>query len=395
MNAPLMDFAQGLQCSLMQSLSPQGADDALEATAGEAVFTLRNKQGELLQLQLTPPQCQPQRADAKPYFNAVKDIAGLVDAYHSAVTTKPFETSLFSDNYLSDHAKGFVSSILANAQLRINDDDARLIANFVVNLDIYVAVKAVESLLYNPADLALLRLAVQRDWQVHFDHLAIRCGCQSEQAAEKVVQLLKKEHGYNAPQIASEAYYQFPDGWNAYPLYKMLDNGQFLRLFIDQSDAGAPLQIIQHWNYVYGFTAHHLGIRATRLNQGERQALDLQDIESALTGQGVALMTPTGMYTQGLLQQVFTRPQREDTLPDTILDRLQVIDPTLNQVIGNAKLLEIVSRREMPTPLKPAYFALYGLEYEPDNPLHSAAAYQYFLPAQAAHVIRSSVQTSS
>ncbi len=40
------------------------------------------------------------------------------------------------------------------------------------------------------------------------------------------------------------------------------------------------------------------------------------------------------------------------------------------------------------------YFSLYGFRYEPDNPRHSAPVYTYFLPAQAAHVIRTSLQVT-
>ncbi len=62
--------------------------------------------------------------------------------------------------------------------------------------------------------------------------------------------------------------------------------------------------------------------------------------------------------------------------------------------IENGKLLELVSRREMTELLKPAYFALYDIEFDSENPLHSAPVYPYFLPVQAAHVIRTSVQVS-
>jgi hypothetical protein len=58
--------------------------------------------------------------------------------------------------------------------------------------------------------------------------------------------------------------------------------------------------------------------------------------------------------------------------------------------IENAKPIELVSRREMPLAFARRLYALYGLEFAPDNPRHSAPLYSYFLPAQAAHVIRTS-----
>ena len=65
----------------------------------------------------------------------------------------------------------------------------------------------------------------------------------------------------------------------------------------------------------------------------------------------------------------------------------------LATAIENGKLLELLSRREVSSALAAQYYALYGLRYDRNNPLHSVPAYQYFLPAQAAHVIRTSVQT--
>ncbi len=47
----------------------------------------------------------------------------------------------------------------------------------------------------------------------------------------------------------------------------------------------------------------------------------------------------------------------------------------------------------MPPELAERFFQLYGLPYTPENPLHSAPIYPYFLPEQAAHVIRTSLCT--
>ncbi len=61
-------------------------------------------------------------------------------------------------------------------------------------------------------------------------------------------------------------------------------------------------------------------------------------------------------------------------------------------MVENGKLTELVSRREMPTDFAQRYFSLCGITYNADNPQHSAPCYNYFLPAQAAHVINTSVQ---
>jgi hypothetical protein len=196
-------------------------------------------------------------------------------------------------------------------------------------------------------------------------------------------------------QVEGEDFYRFEDGWNAYLLYKILENGQVLRLFIDQSDAGNPAQIIQHWNRVYGYTAHHLAIRATRFEDGRRVAVGLSKLMHAVEAEGVGIMTPTGDYTDRLLLQVFTRPERNRNVPERLREVLRSCGAGLETVIENAKLLELLSRREMPPELAEAFFGLYDLPYEPDNPLHSAPIYNYFLPEQAAHVIRTSVQRAA
>ncbi|MGH8532681.1 MAG: hypothetical protein ACREV1_08140, partial [Gammaproteobacteria bacterium] len=208
-----------------------------------------------------------------------------------------------------------------------------------------------------------------------------------------VAEILQRAHGYVPSQVEEEVFYQFADGWSAYLLYKMLDNGQVLRLFIDQSDAGHPAQIIQHWNHVYGYTAHHLAMRATRLQAGGRVAVTLDEMIEALANRGIGIMEATGYYTERLLLQVFTRPERAARVPEAIKKHLAAYGAGLETKIENAKLLELVSRKEMPLDLAQRFYGLYGLDYEINNPLHSAPVYPYFLPEQAAHVIRTSLLT--
>lgn len=353
---------------------------------------VRNEASEDMRLDFTPCAMQAQEATALPFFSGVSTFSALFRAYEQARSAAEFEEDQAEAmREVSHYAATFMQSLWQHAQSGINDAQARLIAQFVQNLDIYAAVRACESLCYSKPDLALLEIAAKHRWQLHFDHLAVRCGTSRNHDAERIVQLLTQQHGYTAAQMPEEIFYQFDDGWNAYPLYKILKNGQVIRLFIDQSDAAAPKQIIQHWNKVYGYTAHHLAIRATQMQQGGRKAIPLAQLIKALEQHGVVVMKPTGHYTQGLLLQVFTKPKRNESIPQELLDQFAALDPALSAAIGNAKLLELVSRHEVPADMAQAYFQLYGLPFDATDPLHSVPYYQYFLPAQAAHVIKTSV----
>lgn len=347
---------------------------------------------EWVTMDLTPVCGVPQESTAEPFFKEVGTVDELIEAYTRCCHALQLEAG-YLDTHVHPYADEFLTQIFDTAQRHLADQDARQIARWVCEFDIYVAVKAVESLLNSEADLALLRAAVQRRWQVHFDHLAIRCGCSDRQHAERLVKLLVTTHGYQSPDVASEVFYRFHDGWNAYYLFKVLRNGLVLRLFIDQSEPGHPQQIIQHWNRVYGFSAHHLAMRATRINHNQHQEIPLSELIKAVEDQGVQVLAATGDYTHGLLEQVFTRPEQNDSLPQDLIEELTQVDPALVTVIRNGKLLELVSRREVPRALAERYFELLGLNYDPVSRHHSCPYYDYFLPSQAAHVIRTSVQS--
>lgn len=352
---------------------------------------------DIAMLDLTPFIATPQTADAMEYFAGVGNIGELEQAYFGIKGRYTFEEHLpEAMSQVSDYAGQFITMLFDDAkrhpERRITDTQARLIAGFAQNLDAYTAVKSVESLLYSKADLKLLEIAADYHWQVHYDHMAIRCGTQVRKDAERIADLLITEHGYVVSQVPGEDFYQFPEGWNAFPVYKILNNGQILRVFIDQSDGSSAKQIIQHWNRVYGYTAHHLGISVTKYKDGKKVAVPLTEVIEALGQQGVQAMEPTGMYTEGLLQQVFTKPEKNAAIPQALKMEIAGIDPALAATIENAKLLEIVSRKEMPLDLAKEFFGLYGLQFDDHNPLHSAPCYQYFLPAQAAHVIKTSTQ---
>jgi hypothetical protein len=356
-------------------------------------LAVQRPDGRLAGIDLTPFRADPQPATADRFFRGVETVDGLLDAYWEARRAAPFEEDLPGAHvHVDAYAREFLAGLVTRARNALSDEEARRIANWVSHFDLYVAVKAVESLLNSQADQTLLKVAPELGWTVHFDHLAIRCGSSARGDAERVVENLRRHHAYVPSRVPGEDHYRFEDGWNAYLLYKMLDNGQVLRLFIDQSEAGHPTQIIQHWNHVYGYTAHHLAIRATRREQGRRLAVSLPELMRAVHDLGVETMTPTGEYTDGLLLQVFTRPERNRDVPERIRQTLRPYGAELETVIENAKLLELLSRREMQADFATRFYALYGLKHDADNPLHSAPVYNYFLPEQAAHVIRTSIE---
>lgn len=366
-------------------------DPALHACPGspEKLQLIKDSNSAAL-LDLTPFVTEPVKPNAAGFFEHVHNASQLISAYNAAKTSHMFESDLeYVEKHISDYAQEFLQHILDSAN-SLTEHQVKLIVSFVKNLDVYCAVKAIESLLNSKADIATLEVAEKKGWTVHFDHLAIRCGSFYGGDAAQIARMLIKEHGYKPSQVKAETHYQFPDGWNAFPLYKMLENGQSLRLFVDQSDIEDKKQIIQHWNHIYGYTAHHLAMRASYKNNGQTHAVLLTDLMNALREHGVDIMQPTGEYTSGLLLQVFTKPELNKNIPVQYLTRLEDLGNNLQNSIKNGKLLELVSRREMPTEFAEKLFALYGMRFDINQPLHSAPIYTYFLPAQAAHVIKTS-----
>ncbi len=357
----------------------------------------KNHQGELIRFNLTPFESVACHDIALNYFQGVNSIDELIAAYWQISKEFKFEKNILNlELSESNYADEFLESIFSHARDTIQADDVFLIIDFVKNLDIYTALKSIESLLYSFSDLTLLRIAKKQGWTVHFDHIAIRCGSSSNDSAKKIAQFLIAEYGYSHPQITTEKFYLFDEGWSAYPLYKILTNGQVLRVFVDQSEESHPEQIIQHWNQVYGFTAHHLALRATIIKTGVVTAVALPEIIQLMMDNDREVLTATGYYTQGLLSQVFTKPEKNVSIPHHILNEKKLVSNNLPAMLKNAKLLEIVSRKEMSPTLAKKYYALYDIEYNLKMPLalHSAVYYQYFLPAQAAHVIKSSIEVS-
>jgi len=352
------------------------------------------KDNSMAVLDLTPFNAKPAPVSAYKFFNEISTAEALLSAYEAAIKSNIFEQDIPGVNeQLEPYAKEFLKNLLHGAK-KLSRHQIELISSFVKNLDTYCAIKAVESLLNSKADIATLEVAEKKGWSVHFDHLAIRCSSKSLGDAKQISTLLVDKHDYERSQVVEEEHYQFPDGWNAYPVYKILENGQVLRVFVDQSDADDKKQIIQHWNRVYGYTAHHLAMRTTKIENGQRLAVPLDELMQALTEHGVSILTPTGHYTSGLLLQVFTRPETNHSVPSEIKQELKLISETLDKTIENGKLLELVSRKEMSIAIAKNLYTLYGLTFDVNNPLHSAPIYTYFLPAQAAHVIKTSQTTS-
>ena len=347
-------------------------------------------------MEMTPIEATACNDSVCAYFNGAHSIDHIIDVYRKLKSDYLFEDRLPNAmHHVHPYASYFLDRVFSDARLALSADDARLIIDWVKDLDAYTCVKAIESLFYSKADLKLLHIADQQNWQIHFDHLAIRCGNQANRDAERVVEFLKSEHGYTEPQLSEQFFYQFSDGWNAYVLFKILTNGQSILLFIDQSDIDHPEQVIQHWNRVYGYTAHHLGLRLTKAGaaQGQRQSIELNELIPRMEQTGIEVLQATGLYTHQMLEQVFTRPEKNTNIPPDLIAEIAQRGSTLPKVLENGKLLEIVSRLELPEQFKSEWFEFYGLKYQADNPLHSAPLYTYFLPAQAAHVIRTSIQT--
>jgi len=381
---------------LIESLLSQ--DNWSVSKESPEVISIKNDNNQLINLNLTPFDADIFNDIADHYFKNVSSLSGLIEVYYTLRQEFKFETDLpwsnteaYRDSN-SDYASEFLKSIFDDVDKKILSDDVALIVNFVKNLDCYTALKCIESLFYSHSDLALLRIAKAKDWFVHFDHVAIRCGSSKNDSAKQVASFLIEEYGYRHPQIKNEQFYLFEDGWSAFPLYKILSNGQVLRIFVDQSESSHPYQIIQHWNEVYGFTAHHLALRLSKIEQGQRIAIPISEISELMTEKGREVLTPAGNYTKGLLSQVFTKPDKNTKIPDKIMNEKRRLYKDLPGMLMNAKLLEIVSRKEMSESLAKRYYELYDIDYNLNNALHSAVYYQYFLPAQAAHVIKSSIE---
>lgn len=369
---------------------------ALKIYEGFETRVLASKpNGSQVSLDLTPFIGLPQKVTAFDFFNKVKNIEDLIEAYYTAKLSLPFELDVIDEpNSVDGYADQFLDDLFLEARAQFDHKDAQIIAEWVKNFDIYVAVKAVESLLNSKADLKVLAVAKKEGWNVHFDHLAIRCGSERRKDAQNVAKLLREHHGYTLSHVQGEEYYKFSDGWDAYPMYKILDNGQILRIFVDQSSTDSPEQIIQHWNHVYGFTSHHLAMSVTKTVNQQKLSIPLSDFINKINQNGIQTLTATGQYTGGLLQQVFTQPEKNTAVPLEIKERLYSISKKLPDIIANGKLLEMVSREEMPIHLATKFFDLYDLKFDSQHPLHSAPIYTYFLPAQAAHVIKTSQEIS-
>jgi len=384
---------RALAAALVDDLVVQTAEFERHPT-DPVQLVVNTAEGGAVSLDLTPVTGEATYPSATVHFANVKEMCHLISAYLAARKSTYFEVDEEAGaSQISAHAATFLANVVVGAISTLTDEEATQIARWVSHLDVYTAVKSVESLLAQPSHRALFKIAAEREWDVHFDHVAIRAGSEERGDGQRVVELLCREHGYHAPAVESERSYRLSAGWNAYSLYKVLANGQLLRVFVEESATGHPTQIIQHWNRVYGFTPHHLAVRCIRWEEGGRVAVPLAEVIAAMAAHGNRCLTPTGHYTQGLLEQVCTEPIHLTTLPDDERRRLAALGEGLETAINNGPLLELVSRREMAPELAAHLFPLRGLAYRPTDPLHSAPIYPYFLQTQTAHVFATSVET--
>ncbi len=333
---------------------------------------------------LTPVDLPMEVADARTHFQQVKSLDELISKYWTIRQENHFEHDVPAamDN-IHPWADEFMETLMASASNRFTDKDAYVIAQFVSTLDIYAAVKTIESLLNDPQDIVLLHIANENHWQAHLDHLTIRCGNQQYEDAERVFNFLMKHHHYYPPQHIEEAYLVSDTGWNAYPLYKIMENGQFIRIFIDQADSEHKQQAIQHWNHAYGYTAHHIGLRLTTQNENGRKSLTLPEISNQLQKYKISIKDSI-LSNPNLMQQTLIRPRKSNRLPQDILQGAARVNSTLPSILEEGKFIALVSRLELPDTLKEKWFKLYQIGYDPSDPLHSAPAFNLFSPLDSA-----------
>ena len=112
---------------------------------------------EVANIDLTPFIAKPQPATASKYFASVESVSHLLSAYEAAKSDYEFENDLDDASaHVSVYAGEFLQSIFHRAKQVITDQQASLIGSWLTNLDVYTAVKSVESLLNSKADIALL-----------------------------------------------------------------------------------------------------------------------------------------------------------------------------------------------------------------------------------------------
>ena len=131
--------------------------------------------GRMAGIDLTPFEAEPQPMTAGHYFHGIKTVDGLLTAYRDARQSKPFEEDYGAPwSMWIPTPTNFWMACWPVPGVFLAMPTPKLIGDWVGQFDVYVAVKAVESLLYSQADLTLLKIAPRLGWTVHFDHLAIR-----------------------------------------------------------------------------------------------------------------------------------------------------------------------------------------------------------------------------
>jgi len=109
---------------------------------------MHNELGEQVSVALEPIRAETERPTAARYFAGVRTPAELLSAYREASRALPFEMDLpEARRRVHPYATEFLHGLFDDACPVLEDRDAARIARWVQDFDIYVAVKAVESLL--------------------------------------------------------------------------------------------------------------------------------------------------------------------------------------------------------------------------------------------------------
>ncbi len=337
--------------------------------------TLADQSGNSRIFDMTPITLTASKPTAKPYFEAVTNAVSLLEAYFEARSTLPFEEDdPKAMQNVNEFAQAFGDQLLQQAQ-HLQEDEAKLIASFVKELDIYSAVRSCETFFADPISLQLLQISKERGWYVLFDHLAISAGSHTCQDARYVADYLIKHHEYTFADIPEQNSYQ-DEKKSIYPLYKQLDNGVMLRILVQESDTED--EITQYQNHTYGFTAPLLALRILKTGLHGPESLPLHEVYQEL--ETVPLDRPFYEFSQNLFQCVFLPAHASAKIPESFEQMLNVIEPNLLTQLQKPPRLSIVSRKELPLEYKKSYFEHYGIIFNSHNYLHSAACYNFFLP---------------
>ena len=177
---PYSSFANSLARHLLEHEAGFNSD-----SKQKQILHVHCNDSQVFALDMTPFIATPAAVSARQWFDGVNCVSTLLSAYQAAKQSLPFEMDFpEARKNVSAYAEDFLSALLSRANAALTDQQAALIANWVKHLDVYCAVKSVESFLYSHADLKLLEIAPDYGWDVVFDVMASRGGSQEYKDAE-------------------------------------------------------------------------------------------------------------------------------------------------------------------------------------------------------------------